>query len=74
MSQPVTFIPTEDFFSEAFGSQYCKDMTYTIRPDNERLLRYATEWAKEGKVIIKEPNQPQPGTQPATLGGNGEVR
>ena len=73
MNATIVFRPTEDFFSEAFGSQYCKGLTYTLKPGNDRLARYLAEWVAKGMVTIDDPTVEKAGTQPAALGGVGEV-
>jgi len=47
-----TFVPVEDFFSDVFNSQYCKNMKYNIRDTHHALLHHVLQWEQEGKVKV----------------------
>ena len=68
MTIPYLFIPTQTFFSEAFGSQYTKGRTYTVRDGNTRLHEAVQQWAAEKKVQIKQRR-----SLSATMVGKGTV-
>ena len=70
MNTAIVFTPTEDFFSEAFDSQYCADLRYTAQPENRRLRAAVAEWVEQGKVRMLPASS---GTQPASMGGSGRV-
>lgn len=47
----MTFVALTDFYSDELKSQYCKGLTYTIRPDNNALAVQAKRWANDGKIL-----------------------
>ena len=68
--EPMTFIPTQDFFSEPFDSYYCQGLQYTAHPDNARLREAVAQWVAAGKVRLGS----DPGGQAvARMGGIGTV-
>jgi hypothetical protein len=44
------FTALQDFEDEETGTQYCRGMRYTIRPDNQALAVKAAAWLSEGKI------------------------
>ena len=52
------FTPLVDFVSPETRSSYVKDMTYTIRPGNDRLAALAQRWHAEGKIEFKATRPP----------------
>ena len=64
------FTPLADFFSPDLQSGYCKGLTYTIRPGNERLAELATEWAAAGMIEFVD----APATPTVRLSGVAEVK
>jgi hypothetical protein len=67
----LVFIPTQDFFSEAFDSHYCQGLQYTAHPENSRLRDAVAQWSREGKVTTLVPATS--GTSPAQMGGTGTI-
>lgn len=51
----MDFTPKEDFFSKELGSQYCKGMGYTARPQDTKLRELVPNWVAEGKVALGRP-------------------
>ena len=47
-----TFVPTRDFFSDVFHSQYVQGLPYTIRYGNIRLYEQAHQWHAQGLVTF----------------------
>lgn len=48
-----TFQPTVTFFSNRFQSEYVKDLTYTVRPGNDRLNENVKQWIAQNKVRVQ---------------------
>lgn len=60
------FVALATFHSETLGCEYCKGMTYTVQPGNDRLADLAARWEADGRVqFVKAPA--------ATVGGSGKV-
>lgn len=72
VAYPVHFAPTKDFFSKEFGSMYCHDYIYTVRPGNEKLANTVQQWVRENKVYLVKSKGLQ--AQVAHAEGIGEVK
>lgn len=51
----MDFTAVEDFFSKELGSQYCKGLSYTARPQDTKLLALLPKWLEEGKIVPGRP-------------------
>ena len=54
----MQFTPIKDFFSEEFQSQYCAGLSYTVRPEDQKLAALVPKWIEEGKVKAGAPDAP----------------
>jgi hypothetical protein len=66
----MIFIPTKDFFSEEFGSQYMTGHRYTVRDGNDKLRVAVEGWIADGVVSIAPIVH---GLTPARVSGIGKV-
>lgn len=65
----MQFTPLKDFFSDEFKSAYCVGLSYTARPQDEKLLDLIPQWIEDGLVRLGAPdNLPD-----SKITGNGEA-
>lgn len=46
----MQFTALEDFWSDELQSQYCKGLSYRVRPGDDRLAGLVPKWIAEGKI------------------------
>ena len=68
----MQFTPIKNFTDADLRSEYLVGYTYTVRPDNARLLAKVDEWRAAGLVAIGTAAE-QP-SSPAKLRGAGTVK
>ena len=51
----MQFTPIKDFLSDEFQSQYCVGLSYTVRPEDQKLADLVPIWISEGKVKLGVP-------------------
>ena len=47
----MRFTVVEEFFSPATNSHYIAGLSYTVRPEDDRLREMVVKWIADGKVI-----------------------
>lgn len=57
----MQFTVLEDFFSKELKSQYCKGLSYNVRPADAVLAELVPQWVEEGKVRLGGVDTPPAG-------------
>ena len=65
-------MPTKNFFSQQFKSEYIAGLTYTVRSGNADLDTAVQEWAHNGRVTLVPMNPKQ--AQSSHVKGKGTVK
>ena len=66
----MQFTPIKDFFSNEFQSQYCVGLSYTVRPEDQKLADLVPIWIAEGKVKL---GVPEAALAEAKVAGSGNI-